>query len=1012
MLVMTLSSDWYGEQPVAFGCPHARPEITLLLSMAALLHRECPRTIVETLVAEEWWKIAKVASSANREAVEFNAVMGWRFWFPMSTMTASRISAKILAMISQNASAESNAAASASVTPPFFGLYDISPGRAVQNMKTFHSVSTILHGKMRVNIPRQEEMTFEVPNSADGQNTTYAFTQFRPIFEQDAADDDDDDDDDDEQQERSQPTPQPGETRHALPETHRLFPFLATVQAQTPIEDQRHKFWRLSPEQHMSKSIKPGRYEPPNWVIEQKLLHDISSLESESLLTMCFPPAAPTNAAIGETLGRATAFVGAGPFNEQWLSQAQPLQELSSSMFDQHMVKVPVERTALSLTVTPFDQVFSRKYSAMWTRRLANQRLVPYYLKHFSFLTFIKERLLPDKQRMEATSVTSGWPAYTNRLAVECRALDSQINGLGEDSRYAQQLDKDFNRRLESSIWADFSSTIVARNANAFLRDLNLTATQAMIVEYCLAAFGRLPDLFTVAQVVVIVLLGDFGQGKSWCIETVQMLMPSGSQSTGSWITETANAHLAEDLLACFTTSDEVYKDHSDQMQNTAIASRLSGRQRLKMCSKTNNWVKDLAEVLMDQARIIAGNDAPSDAIMNRAQPVFIGAHPGKRTAKQCAMAPGNESRKRGLSLLIRRHFCRLYVGWTGDNLSAYALDNTIIRVVMAVYQAVMPEEYNSHSTRQFVAIRNLAMSNMKHRITQLWHQIVKYRGDDSDEAMFQFYAHRNWVTPIDALRALFTTLKLCDATKMQRDVSAQLQAMVKFQSNDRPMTADNNPLYYETELHPDRMAEQLMALLPVGYGKSIIRWYLNNLMEKAGNGGNAVLVVGNGSVRVLKSYVLAAECQAVKAVWDTILWILANKHETFWGIDFDTETILVLNNATKHLLLKPEPSVDFQEVPPTLKELRSRRAIAPFNYWPRQGMFGGWKITNNIFMHRPKMSKTRRHLFCAEVRSKEGGDGIPVIPGGGIERMYGGDDFVKFETDSLDPRLPSSLIC
>jgi len=1010
MLVMTLSSDWYGEQPVAFGCPHALPEITLLLSMTALLHSECPRTIIETLVAEEWWKIAEVAPPASREAVQFNAVMGWRFWFPMSTMTASRVSAKISAMISQNANVESRAATYASVAPPFFGMFDIKPGRAVESMSAYHKLTTFLHGCMKVDIPRQEEMTFEVPNSNDGQATTYAFTQFRPIFEEDAADDIEDDEASEVQQAPSQA--QGAEARHALPQTHALYPYLASVQAQTPIEDQRHHFWKLSPEQHMSQSIKTAnRYEPPEWVKTRGLLHDVSNLEPEELLTMCFPPSAPTNAAIGETLGRATAFVGAGTFDEQWLSQAQPFEELSRSMFDK-MVRVPVERAALSLTVTPFDEVFSKKYSAMWTRRLANQRLVPYYLKHFSFKTFLKERLLPDKKRMEATSTTSGWPAYTNRLAVECRALDAQIQGQGEESEYAQQLDDNFEVRLQRSSWGDFSSCLVSRNANAYLRDLNLTATQAMIVEYCLAAFGRLPDLFTVAQVVVIVLLGDFGQGKSWCIETVQMLMPSGSQSTGSWITETANAHLAEDLMACFTTSDEVYSNHSDQMQNTATSSRVSGRQRLKP-DPNGGWVKDLSEVLMDQARIIAGNDAPSDAIMNRAQPVFIGAQPGPRTAKQCAMAPGNESRKRGLSLSMRRHVCRLYDNWVGDNLCAYSLDNTIIRVVMAVYQAIMPEEYNSHSTRQFVAIRNLAMSAMKHRITALWHNVVKHRGDDSDEAMFQFYAHRNWVTPIDGLRALFTTLKLCDSTKMQRDVSAQLQAMVKFQANDKPVTADNNPLYYETELHPDRMAEQLMALMPVGYGKSIIRWYLGKLIEKAGHGGNAVLVVGNGTVRVLKSYVLAAECQAVKAVWHTILWIVAHKPSNFWGIDFDTEKLLVLNNSTKHLLLKPESSADFPEIPPTLNGITKQACNRALQLLAEAGHVW-WMDDHKQFFYSSsdEVQKATTSFFCAEIKPADSADnvGVPVIQGGGIERMYGSDAFVKIRNRLFGAALAVKL--
>ena len=70
ILVMTLAKSWYGELPVAFGCPTARPEITLLLSMVALLHRECPCTIVETLVAEQWWNIAADALPAHREGAQ------------------------------------------------------------------------------------------------------------------------------------------------------------------------------------------------------------------------------------------------------------------------------------------------------------------------------------------------------------------------------------------------------------------------------------------------------------------------------------------------------------------------------------------------------------------------------------------------------------------------------------------------------------------------------------------------------------------------------------------------------------------------------------------------------------------------------------------------------------------------------------------------------------------------------------------------------------------------------
>ena len=166
---------------------------------------------------------------------------------------------------------------------------------------------------------------------------------------------------------------------------------------------------------------------------------------------------------------------------------------------------------------------------------------------------------------------------------------------------------------------------------------------------------------------------------------------------------------MAEDILAAFTTADEMH--NLDLMQNTAIATRLSGRQRLKLDKYTNDYVKDLSEVY-DRALILAGNDAPSDAIMNRAQPVFIGAHPGKRTAKQCAMAPGNESRRIYVALCNRRFYCHVYQNWHMDNLGVAALDNTITRVVMAIYQAVMPEECN-RALRGNVAI-NLAMSNMK----------------------------------------------------------------------------------------------------------------------------------------------------------------------------------------------------------------------------------------------------------------------------------------------------------
>ena len=992
ILVMTLGADWYGEMPVAFGCPHARPEITILLSMVALLHRECPRTIIETLVAKEWWDISETASPANRDAVQFNAVMGWRFWFPMSTMVASRISAKIAALINtQNSATTPPPTTQPASVSSHLGTFDIAPQRAVQSVKTFHSISTILHGKMKINIPRMDEMTFEVPNPAEGENSAFAFAGFQPLFADDPADDDDLFDDDDET------APFGGNsTTHSLPETHGLFPYLATVQASTQIEECRHRKWKLAPEQHMSESIQGGVYDPPQWVLDRKLLHDVSSLEPDALLTMCFPPATPPDSAIGETLGQATSFVGAGTFGGDWLSQAQPIHEISTTMFDQAMVRVPVERTALSLTVTPFDAVFARKFDAMWRRRLANERLVPYYLKHFSFKTFVVERLIPDILRMEATIVTSGWPGYTNRLATELRALDSQIGGMGEDSRYAQKLDDNFADRMQRKKWSDFSSVLIARDANIYLRDLNLTATQAMIVEYCLAAFGRLPDLFTVAQVVVIVLLGDFGQGKSWCIETVQMLMPSSSQGTGSWVTETANAHLAEDLLACFSASDEVHKDQSDLMQNTAIATRLSGRQRLKLCKETHGYIKDLSEVLMDRALIIAGNDAPSDAIMNRAQPVFIGAHPGKRTAKQCAMAPGNESRRRAASLVMRRLYCNIYRNWHADNLSAVTLDNTIIRVVMSIYQTVMPDEYDTHSTRMFVAIRNLAMSKMKRRVTALWHQVVKHRGDDSDATMYQFYAHRNWVIPVDALGALFTTLKLCDSTKMQRDVSGTVQAMIKF-VNDRPVSAENNPLYYETELHPDRMAEQLMARLPVGYGKSIIRWYLNNLTEKAGNGGNAVLVLGNGTVRVLKSYVLEAESQAVKAVWETFMWIVANEAD-MWGIDYDTEQMIVFNNATKHLLLEKKVSAEFPDIPAPLSNITPQACNRALQLLAEAGH--AWWMDDHrhvFYASSDDVEAASTTHFCAQILNE--GEGDPIMDGGSIERMYGTSDLTKKRT-------------
>ncbi|MBN19881.1 MAG: hypothetical protein CL678_01240 [Bdellovibrionaceae bacterium] len=992
---MTVAADWYGELPVAFGCPQARPEMTLILSMVSLLHRECPRTIIETLVATKWWQISEGAIPADRTSVQFNAVMGWRFWFPMSTMVAARLSAKISALINQHSSTAAPTTPPSSAAVPNSsetGKFDISWVRAVQTIKTFHSISTILHGKMKVSIPPVDEMTFEVPNPAEGENSAFAFSGFRPIFSSDPADDEDYDDD------GGSVGGARDSTSHALPNTHGLYAFLATVQAHTQIEDMRHRRWGLSTEQHMSKSIVNGKYDPPKWVKDRKLLHDISSLEPDALLTMCYPPASPPASAIGETLDQATSFVGAGTFGANWLAQAQPIHEVSTSLFDEHMVRVPVEKIDVALTTTPFDAVFATKFGSMWRRRLVNERLGPYYLKHFSFKTFVVERLLIDVKRMEATVVTSGWPDYTNILATELRALDSQIGGTGEDSRYAQQLDNGFAERMRRGRWADFSSALIARDANIYLRDLNLTATQAMIVEYCLAAFGRLPDLFTVAQVVVIVLLGDFGQGKSWCIETVQMLMPSGSQGTGSWVTETANAHLAKDVLAKFAASDEVYTEQhqANQMLNTAIATRLSGRQRLKRCPETNAWIEDLCEVLMDRALIIAGNDAPNDAIMNRAQPVFIGAHPGKRTAKQCAMAPGNESRRRAASLVMRRLYCNIYRNWHADNLSAIKLDNTIIRVVMSIYQTVMPEEYDGHSTRMFVAIRNLAMAKMKRRVTALWHHVVKHRGDDSDATMYQFYAHRNWVMPVDALGALFTTLKLCDSTKMQRDVSGTVQAMIKF-VNDRPVSAENNPLYYETELHPDRMAEQLMARLPVGYGKSIIRWYLNNLTEKAGGGGNAVLVLGNGTVRVLKSYVLAAESQAVKAVWNTLLWIVANQSE-YWGLDYDTEQLVVFNNATKHLLLENKKSAEFPEIPKPLANITPQACNRALQLLAEAGH--AWWLDDHrhiFFSTSEEMAAASTTHFCAEIFNDFSGD--KIIDSGGIERMYGTSDLTKKRT-------------
>lgn len=1006
VLVMTIPKNWYSEQPVGFGCPHRKPEITLLLSMVSLLHSESPRTILETLVSEQWWNISKTAPNSSRQAVQYNSVMGWRFWFPMSAMTASRISASILATITENTSGKVD------LTLLHVGEYDISPKRATLSLKQFHSISTILHGRMKIDIPSVEEMTFEVPNTVEGRTSTFAFTGMSTVFASDPADDFSDVDDEEPPQASSEEPVQTNDpVTHALPETHGLFPFLASVQSRTRIEDQRHKVWEMSAWQHMKCYIKPGRYDPPPQ--SKEFLHDISSLEHENLLTMCYPPAAPNAVAVGKTLGQATSLVGAGEFGCDWIEEPElNMNEVSMSMFNQSFVRVPVERPAMSLTVTPFDTVFSKKFSGMWTRRLANQKLVPYYLKHFSFETFLKKRFLSDVQMMEATATTSGWPAYTNKLAAELRALEEQMEELNENSSLSLRTRGSFEERMFRNSWADFSSSFVSRNANMFMRDMNLTATQAMIVEYCLSAFGRLPDLFTVAQVVVIVLLGDFGQGKTWCVETVQVLMPQNSQGTGSWVTETTNAHLSEDVLASFTTSDEVHKDHSDLMQNTAIVTRLSGRRRLVRDKTTNRFVEDLVEVLMDRALILAGNDAPSAAIMDRAQPVFIGAHPGRRSAKQCAMAPGNQARKLHVSSTMRILFCHVYRFWHADNLGAIKMDNTIIRVVMAVYEAVMPREYNAHSTRQFVAIRNLAMSLMKIRVTALWHEVVKHRETDkSDVTMYQFFAARNFPTAIDGIRALRATFKLCDSTKMSDDISNQLQALIKFYQN-RPVLAENNSLYYETELHQDRMAEQLMALLPVGYGKSIVRWYLNSLTEKAGDGSNAVLVIGNNCVRILKSYVLAAESQAVKAVWETLLWIVANKHQSFWGIDYNTESTLVFSNSTKHLLLKPESSVDFPDLPPPLANITQQACLRALHLLAEAGHV--WWMDDHrkiFFKSSAEIEEATTSVFCADiVQGKDSVDGNPIIDGGGIERMFGSDDLRKKRTRLIGSGLVVNL--
>ena len=186
------------------------------------------------------------------------------------------------------------------------------------------------------------------------------------------------------------------------------------------------------------------------------------------------------------------------------------------------------------------------------------------------------------------------------------------------------------------------------------------------------------------------------------------------------------------------------------------------------------------------------------------------------------------------------------------------------------------------------------------------------------------------------------------------------------------------------------------MALLPVGYGKRPSGG-AEQLTEKAGEGGNAVLVIGNGSVRVLKSYVLEAESHAVKAIWNSLLWIIANKHASFWGIDYDTENTVVFTNSTKHLFLKPSISEDFPELPPPLADITAQASRRALHLLAEAGH--AWWLEDHrkiYYATSAELQSASTSHFCADVKPLGTEGGAPIIDGGGIERMYGTNAFVK----------------